>query len=280
MELLSNLILLSTWASVALSVPVAQRGTESGGGIAPWAGSGETPPPRTPSANRFVSLAGAAASSVPIGTIIQSCTVPGTVALTFDDGPYRFTGQILDTLRSNNIRATFFVNGANWDNILSENSRALVQRMVRENHQVGSHTWSHADLTTLDRDGIVNQMDLLESALQQILGYFPTYMRPPYFSYNDLVLQTMAELGYHVINADIDTLDWANQSEQGIQTSVQRFRDGLNAGGSISLAHDVHQWTAQILTQAMIDEVKRRGLRAVTVGECLGDPKELWYRTG
>jgi peptidoglycan/xylan/chitin deacetylase (PgdA/CDA1 family) len=200
--------------------------------------------------------------------------------LTFDDGPYRFTGQILDTLRSNNIRATFFVNGANWDNILSENSRALVQRMVRENHQVGSHTWSHADLTTLDRDGIVNQMDLLESALQQILGYFPTYMRPPYFSYNDLVLQTMAELGYHVINADIDTLDWANQSEQGIQTSVQRFRDGLNAGGSISLAHDVHQWTAQILTQAMIDEVKRRGLRAVTVGECLGDPKELWYRTG
>lgn len=108
-------------------------------------------------------------------------------------------------------------------------------------------------------------MNLLESALQQILGYFPTYMRPPYFSTNNLVLQTMAELGYHVITADIDTLDWANDSEQAIQTSVQRFKDGLNAGGSIELSHDVHQWTAEVLVQAMIDEVKRRGLRGMII---------------
>ncbi|KAI9791858.1 MAG: hypothetical protein M1816_003403 [Peltula sp. TS41687] len=278
MELVYNFVLLSTWASAALAVPFPARGTESGGGIAPWAGTGPTPPPRT-SSNRFVSLFTTQASSVPFGTIIQSCTVPGTVALTFDDGPYRFTSQILDILRNNNIRGTFFVNGANWDNILTDNSRALVQRMIRENHQIGSHTWAHADLATLDRDGIVDQMNLLESALQQIIGYFPTYMRPPYFSTNDLVLETMAELDYHVINADIDTLDWANDSEGAIQTSVQRFKDGLNAGGSISLEHDVHQWTAQVLVQAEIDEIKRRGLRAVTVGECLGDPKENWYRT-
>lgn len=104
-------------------------------------------------------------------------------------------------------------------------------------------------------------MNLVESALMQILGYYPTYMRPPYFSTNDLVLQTMSELGYHVIQAGIDTLDWANDSQSGIQTSVQRFVDGLNAGGSIELSHDVHQWTANVLVQAMIDEVKRRGLR-------------------
>lgn len=141
MELLSNLVLLSTWASVALSVPVAQSGTESGGGIAPWAGSGPTPPPRTSPSSRIQTFAAAGVSSVPIGTIIQSCTVPGTVALTFDDGPFRYTSQIMDILRNNNMHATFFVNGANWDNILTENSQALVQRMVRENHQIGSHTY-------------------------------------------------------------------------------------------------------------------------------------------
>ncbi len=107
-------------------------------------------------------------------------------------------------------------------------------------------------------------MNLLESALIQILGYYPTYMRSPYFSTNGLVLQTMGELGYHVVHADIDTLDWANNSEGGIQTSVQRFRDGLNAGGSIALAHDVHQWTANVLVQAMIDEIRNRGLRGMT----------------
>ena len=106
-------------------------------------------------------------------------------------------------------------------------------------------------------------MNLLESALLQILGYYPTYMRPPYFSTNDLVLQTMGELGYHVVNAGIDTLDWANDSEGAIQTSVQRFIDGLNAGGSIELSHDVHQWTANVLVQAMIDEIKNRGLKGM-----------------
>lgn len=121
--------------------------------------------------------------------------------------------------------------------------------------------WAHRDLATLDRDSIVSQMRLLESALQQILGYWPTYMRAPYFSTNDLVLRTMGELGYKVVHADIDTLDWANNSPDGIQVSVRRFRDGLNAGGSIALAHDVHEWTARTLTQAMIDEVRARGRR-------------------
>ena len=108
-------------------------------------------------------------------------------------------------------------------------------------------------------------MNLLESALMQILGYYPTYMRPPYFSTNDLVLQTMTELGYHVIQAGIDTLDWANDSEVGIQTSVQNFKNGLDAGGSLELSHDVHQWTANVLVQAMIDEINRRGLRGMIV---------------
>lgn len=124
--------------------------------------------------------------------------------------------------------------------------------------------WSHADLATLDRDGIVSQLTLLEDALIEITGKYPTYMRPPYFSTNDLVLQTAGELGYHVVNADIDTLDWDNDSQEKIQTSVQRFKDGLSGGGSIELSHDVHQWTANVLVQAMIDEVKARGLRGKT----------------
>ncbi len=68
-----------------------------------------------------------------------------------------------------------------------------------------------------------------------------------------------------MIQAGIDTLDWANDSQDGIQTSVQRFKDGLSAGGSIELSHDVHQWAANVLVQAMIDEVKNRGLRGMII---------------
>ena len=79
-------------------------------------------------------------SPVPVGTIISSCTVPGTVALTFDDGPYIYTPSILDTLQSNGVTATFFVNGVNWADINSADSQASVRRMVDEGHQIGSHS--------------------------------------------------------------------------------------------------------------------------------------------
>lgn len=140
MGVASNLILLSTWASAVLSAPAPTRGSESGAGIAPWAGTGSKPAPRPQVAAAVAPSAAAAGSSVPIRTIITSCTVPGTVALTFDDGPYIYTAQVLDTLKSNNVHATFFVNGDNWANILNADDQALVHRMIAEGHQIGSHT--------------------------------------------------------------------------------------------------------------------------------------------
>ena len=121
-------------------------------------------------------------------------------------------------------------------------------------------------------------MTTLEDALRGIIGKAPRYMRPPYLSTNDVALQALGELQYHVISCDIDTLDYNNDSEDQIQNAVQNFKNGLDAGGTIELSHDVHEWTSRVLVQAMIDEVKNRGLRAVPVGECLGDPKENWYK--
>jgi Polysaccharide deacetylase len=78
-------------------------------------------------------------SSIPIGSIISSCTVPGTVALTFDDGPYIYTDELLDILASNGVVATFFVNGQNYGAITDYAS--TVQRAASAGHQIGSHTY-------------------------------------------------------------------------------------------------------------------------------------------
>ena len=157
---------------------VVVNGTESGGGIAPWAGTGPEPAvesgltseqvlsqdesvsalevspeiepvvePETPPGVVPLSAPEAvAASSVPVGQIIFSCTVPGTVALTFDDGPYPFTGLILDKLRDAGFPATFFVNGDNWRYIFTDESQGYVRRIVAEGHQIGSHTYVVARL--------------------------------------------------------------------------------------------------------------------------------------
>ncbi|KAH7131543.1 polysaccharide deacetylase family protein [Dactylonectria estremocensis] len=232
-------------------------------------------------------VAGAAASPVakahrkrqdiPIGRTIFSCTTDNTIALTFDDGPFIYTEELLDMLAEAGIRATFFINGDNWASIYDYTS--TVKRMIADGHQVGSHTWDHPYLTSIGSSEIEEQMKKLETALVDILGYYPTYMRPPFYDYSDRVLETIGSLGYHVIISEIDTKDWENTSSGSIQKSVDLFRANLDAGGSIALAHDVHQQTVQTLTPAMIASIQNQGLKGVTVGECLGDPESNWYRT-
>jgi|SRR5579871_6667467 len=121
--------------------------------------------------------------------------------------------------------------------------------------------WSHPDLTTLSTDGITSQMTQLEDALTSIVGFFPQYMRPPYYAYNSQVLQTLGSLGYHVILSDIDTLDWENNSPSAIGQSVSIFQNGLNSGGTLSLEHDTLQNTVETLAPAMINAIKAKGLR-------------------
>ena len=143
--------LLAGWALAAHASPMPQMGTESGGGIAPWANTSTELVTPSPESEPDASLQGPiiepqspgapAAAAVPVGTIITRCTVGGTVALTFDDGPYIYTSQILDILRRNAVPATFFVNGANWQSIETEASRGLIRRMNNEGHQIGSHTY-------------------------------------------------------------------------------------------------------------------------------------------
>lgn len=87
----------------------------------------------------FLNVTKRQGSSIPYGLIITHCNVPNTVALTFDDGPFIYTGQILDTLSKHGARATFFLNGVNKGNI--DSSHDLVQRTLAEGHQLGSHTY-------------------------------------------------------------------------------------------------------------------------------------------
>jgi hypothetical protein len=92
----------------------------------------------------------------------------------------------------------------------------------------------------------------------------------------------MQRMGYHVVNFDVDPKDYLYQRPGEIQEAMDNFSGALNAGwwgGSfLVLAHDSLPQTAEALVPHMLEEIRRRGYRAVTVGECLGDPRENWYR--
>jgi peptidoglycan/xylan/chitin deacetylase (PgdA/CDA1 family) len=80
---------------------------------------------------------------------------------------------------------------------------AIIQRMIAEGHQVASHTWSHQDLTQLTHQQRVDQVIKNEIALVDILGFFPTYLRPPYEDMNADVLGDLNTLGYHVVSVSL-----------------------------------------------------------------------------
>ncbi|KAI9151518.1 Chitin deacetylase [Paramyrothecium foliicola] len=209
---------------------------------------------------------------VPKGTAIFHCLVPGTMALTFDDDPFVYTNQTLDLLAEAGIRATFFVNGNTWGDI--DEYHDIIRRMKANGHQIASHTYDHSDLLTLNDAEIIETMRLLEEELIDIIGAYPTYMRPPAFQYDNSTLKLLGALGYHVIDADLDTYDYI-YSTVGDTTSLDIFDQGLRAGKTIALAH-VN--TAEILLPSYIQLIQDSGLRPVTVGECLGDPEVNWYR--
>ncbi|KAG8672652.1 hypothetical protein FPOAC2_06048 [Fusarium poae] len=210
------------------------------------------------------------------GVAIYSCTTPGTVALTFDDGPFVYTESVLDQLASVGFQATFFLNGYNLGNI--QDYQSTVDRMINEGHQVASHTYGHPDLAGLNDYDVEQQMALLSNEFNQMIGKDPVYMRPPYFSFSDRTLQVLGRLGYKVVIADIDTNDWRYSSFGGAEPSLDSYNAGLSHGGSIVLMHDVHQNTVENILPLIIQATRRSGKRAVTVGECLGDPETNWYR--
>ncbi|KAF9350161.1 hypothetical protein BGX26_011623 [Mortierella sp. AD094] len=211
--------------------------------------------------------------------IITSCTVPGTVAMTFDDGPYLYTSGLLDILKAKGVKVTFFMNGDNYSEIT--NYAAVVKRAYEDGHQIASHTWDHKDLTTLKKSDITKEMTKLESAFKSIIGVIPTYMRPPYGSVNNLVLSTVSGLGYKIVTWDEDTEDWQHPTD--VNASLNLYKkvltsSGLKKAGHIFLEHDVNHDTALKLAPEAIDLALSKHYKVVPVATCLGVPQSQWYR--
>ncbi|KAI5465418.1 hypothetical protein BGZ63DRAFT_103798 [Mariannaea sp. PMI_226] len=235
------------------------------------------------------SIARPKVGSVPYGSIITQCTESGVIALTFDDGPYLYTEAILDVLDSYNVKATFFVAGNNRGkghiDSASKPWAATLKRMYNAGHHIASHTWTHRNLNEVNSTIKKTEIIYNEMAFRNIFGWIPTYMRPPYLecSAGSGCQALLNTLGYHVVSTNLDTKDWENASPSLIQISKDKYSAGIATNptgkGYIILAHDVHETTVNNLTAYMIETARDRGYRLVTVGECLGDPKENWYRT-
>lgn len=217
----------------------------------------------------------------------RHCTVKGTFAITFDDGPFDYTEGLLDFLKTHNLKSTFFINGQNFGNIY--NHSKTLKRIYNEGHHIAHHTWSHADISILTEEKLREEITKLEVAFRAIIGVIPTFFRPPYGNTNPQSLKVLQELGYRVIKWDVsndDTVGLVNEKNKTLEQGQAAFKSTLNISGihpakdgHISLSHDPLEITAQKFAPWAFDYVKSLGYKIQTVGECLGVPNSAdWYR--
>ena len=218
---------------------------------------------------------------------VYDCVQNNVVALTFDDGPYLYTNELLDVLKSYGFKATFFMTGNNLGKGPIDTTApypTVIKRMISEGHQVASHTWSHYSLSNITSAQRKQQMVKNERAIANIIGKYPTYMRPPY-SQCDVASGCQADmkaLGYHRIYFDLDTQDYLNPLPSQIQTSKNVVKAALAIKGAtdyLSIQHDLVEQSVTNLTSYYCGLIQAKGWKGVSAGTCLQDPQTNWYRT-
>ena len=224
-----------------------------------------------PSPGRHAAAAPAAvASGGPVirmaGSHPRSYTMPArTVALTFDDGPDpTWTPKILAVLRHYHVPGTFFLVGAH-----AASDPGLVREELRDGDEVGSHTYTHANLATAGwREDF--ELTLTQNALAGVAGIRTRLLRMPYSSEPDALTaadwraaERAGRDGYLVVLTSLDTTDWARPGVAHIvAAATPRGRRG-----AIIMFHDGGGDRAQTVAAlpAIITQLRARGYRFTTV---------------
>ena len=191
-------------------------------------------------------------SAVPAGRDWVDCTLLPCVALTYDDGPSSLTGRLLDEYAEAHAAATFYMLGQ-----YASRNPAMVRRVADEGHLIGSHTWNHPSLPSLDDDEIASQLTRTRDLLRRLSGQPVATFRPPYGEYNSRVLTAA---GQPAILWSVDTRDWAGPPDDVL---LARAIDEPRPGG-IVLFHDTHERSVR-LAPTIIAGLRDRGFTPVTV---------------
>ena len=214
---------------------------------------------------------------------------PKTVALTFDDGPYEpYTSQVLDKLKELGVHATFFVIGQN----LARHPE-LAERMWREGHELGNHSWSHPNLGQISEARARLELNGTERIIESILGRSTLLFRAPYNA--DAEPKSAEEvwpvvfaskLGYITVGESVDPQDWNPKevmSDGTIQrrtvkdiadTAIQMVHTGI---GNAILLHDGggNRSMTVAAIEPIVKTLKAEGYKFGTISDLLNTSRDV-----
>jgi cellulose synthase/poly-beta-1,6-N-acetylglucosamine synthase-like glycosyltransferase/peptidoglycan/xylan/chitin deacetylase (PgdA/CDA1 family) len=264
------------WVLLILFMLVLFSGLCFNGYVSHVGAEGGDPPPETNpgSAAPAAVTAGGPVLRIGAGAAVITRTMPArTIALTFDDGPDpRWTPQILDVLAHYHAHATFFQIGSKVDE-----HPELTRRVMAEGNEVGSHTFTHAQLATTPAWRRSIELTLTGNAIAAATGHIPVLVRPPYSSTPAAVtgadftaLRQAAAAGHLIVLADHDTDDWRRPGVDAIVTAALPAK----GRGAVVMMHDSGGDRGQTVAalRKLIPRLQAKGYRFTTVSQGLRLP--------
>lgn len=201
----------------------------------------------------------------------------GHVSITFDDGPDPdWTPAILDMLKERGVKATFFVVGKN-----AELYPDLLRRIAREGHEIGNHSFTHANLRELPESLVKLELNATQRLIESLVGRSTTLFRPPFNAdahpsdVADLEPVRVAQsLGYMTVLENIDPRDWQMPPPEEL---LQRVKDQRGEGNIILLHDSGGDRSSTVAALPMIlDYLTERGDKVVPIGELVDiGPEEI-----
>lgn len=182
------------------------------------------------------------------------------IALSFDAAwGNEDTQEILDILAEEDVHVTFFMTGG-WVSKYPDD----VKRIAEAGHDLGNHSENHLQMSTLSMEQCTEELQKAHDRVKELTGIDMALFRPPYGDYNDTLINAATNLGYKVIQWDVDSLDWKDYGVDSIINTVCNHKHLGN--GSIILMHNGATYTSQALKE-VIQNLKSQGYEIVPISE-------------
>ena len=184
------------------------------------------------------------------------------VAISFDAAwGNEDTAELLSILDQYQVKTTFFMTGG-WVESFPDDVKAIAEA----GHDLGNHSENHKQMAQLGAAECKEEIQSVHDRVKELTGTDMTLFRPPYGDYNDTLIDAANELAYHVIQWDVDSLDWKDYGEDAI---VSKVLDHPHLGnGSIILMHNGARYTKDALPR-VISGLQEKGYEIVPVSQLI-----------
>lgn len=175
------------------------------------------------------------------------------VLLTFDDGPKdeAIIESIMDTLDKHNAKAIFFVNGYR----VKQNPE-LLKQIFERGGTIGNHAYDHINLKNEEASVIEEQIESVQTAVEELTGAKPKFFRPPFGAGGEAVKEIAKQHGLRYMTWSNGSLDWDSSARDKPEVVVKNVMEQLHPGANI-LMHEL-QWTADALDE-LLSKIKAEG---------------------